>query len=86
VWTIIIGGGAAFWIACALTQSWPRKGPGGGYGTNIAGPGIAILAMLVTMFILGKLLRRRTPLQPPQVGFDDRPRPVPPTSPAAKKP
>src|SRR4051812_36554249 len=73
LWTILIGAGVAYGVTCWLTQPWPRKGAGGGYGTNIAGPGITILATLATVLILGKLLRRRTPLHAPRLGTDDPP-------------
>jgi len=86
--TMVAAGFGAFCVTCALTQPWPRKGPGGGYGTNIAGPGITMLVTLAVVLILGKLLRRKTPPQVPRIGLDEPQAPPPPwqSPPPTKKP
>jgi hypothetical protein len=67
VWVIMLGGVAVGAVVGALTQPWPRRGPGGGYGANNLGPGITALAVIATVLILAKLLRRRQPPRAPRL-------------------
>ncbi len=67
LWIIFISAAVIFVVSSWQTQPWPRRGAGGGYGTNIAGPGITALLTIGTVILLAKLLRRRKPPQAPRL-------------------
>jgi len=56
---------AAILLTAFVTQPWPRRGAGGGYGTNLGGPLLSGAAGFVAFLLSFWLMRRREPLHPP---------------------
>ena len=66
-WAIVLGGVGVGAVCAVLTQPWPARGAGGGYGCDDLGPGITVLATVLTIVILAKLLKRRQPPKAPKL-------------------
>ncbi len=57
-WAMIAAFLVTFFLCIWLTQPWPRRGPGGGHGTNWWGFPVATVISVAVFLTLAKILRR----------------------------